>query len=86
MFGTKRSPKYTAVPGWNGVVREHHHSARDAFLAWRAAGSPREGDAAIRMRVTWAQFKLALRECRASEERLRTDSLAHKLACKDVTG
>ena len=60
--------------------------ARDAFLAWRAAGSPRDGDLAVRMRTARAQFKLALRQCRASEERLRTEAMAQQLASHNITG
>ena len=86
MFGTVGNARYTPVPGWNDVVRDHHQLARDAFLAWRAAGSPREGDVALRLRAYRAQFKLALRQCRASEERRRTEALANKLANNDVTG
>ena len=38
------------------------------------------------MRVARAQFKLALRECRASEDRLRTEALAKTLTDKNMTG
>ena len=86
VFGTVGNAKFTPIPGWNDLVRDHHVLARDAFLAWRAAGSPREGDVALRMRAYRAQFKLALRECRASEERLRTEAMATQLASRDVTG
>ena len=86
VFGLKGSARGTPVPGWNELVREHHHLARQAFLAWRTAGSPREGDTAVRMRAYRAQFKLALRECRASEERLRTEAMANELANHNITG
>ena len=86
VFGNKRSSSRPIVPGWNEWVHEHHQRAREAFLAWRAAGSPREGDMAVRMRAYRAQFKLALRECRASEERLRTEAMANQLAQNNITG
>ena len=86
VFGTIKNSRARPVPGWNDLVKEHHHLAREAFLAWRIAGSPREGDVALRMRAYRAQFKLALRECRASEDRLRTEAMASKLANHDVKG
>ena len=84
-FGTLGNAKGTPVPGWNELVREHHQLARDAFLAWRAAGSPREGDVAVRMRAYRAQFKLVLREWQANEERLRTEAMAQHLANHNIT-
>ena len=38
------------------------------------------------MRRARAQYKLALRECRASEDRLRSEALARKLANRDTNG
>ena len=77
---------YDVVPGWNDYVKAFHQRAREEYVVWRSAGKPRAGPVAMRMRASRAQFKLALRECRASEERLRKEALAHKLAAGDVTG
>ena len=86
VFGTKKNTKFECVPGWNEFVREAHEQARDSFLLWRTSGSPREGDLAERMRRDRARFKLALRECRTEEARLRDEALAAKLASKDSKG
>ena len=86
VFQTKSHKSFVATPGWNEHVREHNERARSDFLLWRSLGSPREGEAAARMRASRAQFKLALRECRASESRMRAEALAQKLAAKDITG
>ena len=83
VFGTTGNPRFESVPGWNDFVREFHDRARSSFLLWRASGSPREGDVADRMRRERAQFKLALRECRREEARLRDEALATKLASND---
>ena len=85
-FGTSRSRCSSIVPGWNSLVKDYHDQARQAFLTWRRQGSLRSGEAAEHMRATRARFKLALRECRASEERLRVEAQAEKIACKDMKG
>ena len=50
-----------AVPGWNDIVRDKHRLARNAFLAWAAAGKPKSGSEHWLMSQTRSQFKLALR-------------------------
>ena len=86
VFSVRRERKTKIIPGWNHHVKEHHMRARDSFLLWRSLGSPREGEAAERMRADRARFKLALRECRASEARLREEALAAKLTAGDSAG
>ena len=84
VFGSTRK-RWRQVPGWNEFVRDAHHTAREAFLSWRAHGSPRQGHLAENMRHERARFKLALRWCRAHEQSLRAQSLADKLAAGDST-
>ena len=84
VFGSTRK-RWRQVPGWNEFVRDAHHTAREAFLSWRAHGSPRQGHLAENMRRERARFKLALRWCRAHEQSLRAQSLADKLAAGDST-
>ena len=70
VFGTSTSNKFDIVPGWKEFVKQYHQEAREAFLAWRSTGSPREGPSAERMRATRARFKLALRECKVDWPKL----------------
>jgi exonuclease III len=72
------------VPGWNITVKEHHTCAREAFLTWRAHGSPRSGVFYDAMKVTRAHFKLVLRHCQKQKDRHIADSLAEKLLKKDT--
>ena len=84
VFGTNKTSKFQIVPGWKEFVKSYHEQAWNAFLEWRSIGSPRSGEVADRMRATRARFKLALRECRASEARLRAEAQAEKLYQKDM--
>ena len=78
VFGYRKNENYV-VPGWNTYVSESHEKARRDFLYWRSMGSPREGTIAYNMRTSRARFKLALRECRREEARLRAEVLAAKM-------
>ena len=73
-----RKNKNYVVPGWNIYVSESHEKARRDFLCWRSMGSSSEGIIAYNMRTSRARFKLALRECRREEARLRAEALAAK--------
>ena len=50
------SSKYTVL-GWNDLVRDSHQAARESFLFWRSAGSPRHGPLYDIMKVRRAHFK-----------------------------
>ena len=73
-----------AVPGWNAVVKEAHHAARDAFSVWLQMGRPRHGAVWDLMRKSRAKFKLLLRQCRRSEAQSRADALATHLRIQGV--
>ena len=68
------------VPGWTDLVQEKHDAARASYLDWLAAGKPRSGHVHQVMCCTRADFKLALRRCKAVEEQLRADDRAAQLA------
>jgi len=70
------------VPGWTDFVQEKHDVARVSYLDWLAAGKPRSGHVHQIMCRTRADFKLALRRCKAAEEQLRADARAAQLANK----
>ena len=72
------------IPGWNDLVRDHYSASREAFLAWRRDGSPRHGASADHMRISRARFKLALRQCKASENEARARALASKFRAKNM--
>ena len=82
VFGLRRVKEHV-VPGWSAHVAEFHDEARRAFLQWRDAGSPREGQLALRMRAARATFKRALRQCKRDEEVMRAEALASKIIAKD---
>jgi len=71
------------VPGWSDIVSDKHRLAREAFLAWAAAGKPRYGPEHWLMKQTRSQFKLALRYCKQHEDNIRADMMASSLASKD---
>ena len=50
------SSKYTVL-GWNDLVRDSHQAARESFLVWRSAGSPRHGPLYDIMKIRRAHFK-----------------------------
>ena len=75
--------RHKKIPGWNEYVKQSHELARDSFLFWRANGSPRYGECYQKMRVTRANFKLAIRQCKQDESRHAADSLARHLINKD---
>ena len=85
VFGYKTKNKYV-VPGWNMYVSESHKEARRDFLYWRSVGSPREGPIALTMRSSRARFKLALRECKREEDRMRAEAMAEKLLAGNSSG
>jgi len=57
--------------------------ARDAYLAWIAAGKPRLGPEHLLMTRTRARFKLALRFCKQHEDTVRAIMYASSLSDKD---
>ena len=79
VFGTLGTSNRRNIPGWNSYVRGHYDLSRQAFLAWKNANSPREGDLARDMRQKRALFKLALKRCKVNESQMRADALARKL-------
>jgi len=70
------------VPGWSDLVKDKHDIARASFLEWVVAGEPQCGYVHKMMCRTRAEFKLALRHCKAAEEQLRADARASQLADK----
>ena len=66
-FGRRKHAHSRNIPGWNEHFRVFYDCSRADFLdflAWREAGSPREGAVALHMRRTRAHFKLAMRRCK----------------------
>ena len=64
------------VPGWNDLVRDSHQAARETFLIWRSAGSPRHGPLYDLMKIKRAQFKRNKRHCEKNAESLKAERLA----------
>ena len=73
------------MPGFNEHLKELHGKAREYYLVWKDVGRPRTGDVHNDMRVSRLRFKYVLRHCRANEEMMRADALAHSLSSSDST-
>ena len=73
------------VPGFNEHLKELHCDARAQYLIWRNDGKPRTGESHGNMRNSRLRFKYAFRQCRANEEMMRADALAHALYSRDST-
>ena len=73
------------VPGLNEHLKELHCDARAQYLIWRNDGKPRNGESHGNMRNSRLRFKYAFRQCRANEEMMRADALAHALYSRDST-
>ena len=82
-FAESTSGKTPVIPGWNEMCAEIHTQARNSFLQWRSAGSPKSGPVYDNMRISKAHFKLNLRNCKADKDRAVADSLANNLLDKD---
>ena len=74
------------LPGWNEYCKETHSVARDAFLSWRANGSPHFGPTYELMSRSRSHFKSAIRQCKANKDKAAADSLARKLLAKNDKG
>ena len=61
--------KHVQIPGWNECCREPQQEARDAFLLWRGAGSPRCSVLFEQMRLLRSKFKLSVRQCNPIKNR-----------------
>ena len=71
------------VPGWNDLARDSHQAARESFLIWRSAGSPRHGPLYDLMKTKRAQFKGNKRHCEKNAESLKAERLASNLSSHD---
>ena len=74
--------QHKQVPGWKDYCSASHAEALSAFLHWSSRGKPRHGPAFDAMKQSRAYFKFTLRQCRADEDRIRSDILAKKLLSK----
>ena len=70
---------FKPVPGWNDHVKEHHHEAREDYLAWKELDKPREGLIYDKMNFSKAQFKRALNFCKENEEEIISNKIASNL-------
>ena len=66
-------------------MKELHHDARAQYLIWRNDGKPMTGESHRDMRNSRLRFKYAFCQCRANEEMMRADVLAHELYNRDST-
>ena len=83
VFGSSRI-KQKIIPGWNTYLKHLYDDSKAALINWRRAGSPRGGMVADDMRRRRARFKCELKRCKANEDILRSESLATKLASRNL--
>ena len=65
-----------SVAGWNDYVSHHYNISRTDFKWWVANNRPRHGPIYHAMRMSRAQFKYALRQCRLEERSITSTKLA----------
>ena len=73
------------VPRFNGHLKELHCDARIQYLIWRNDGKPWTGESHRDMQSSRLRYKYTFRQCRASEEMVRDQVLAHALYSRDST-
>ena len=76
-YGTRRQ-----TAGWNDIIKESHDVARSDFKFWCSHGKPRYVYEA--MRRSRSQFKYAFRQCKRSENTIKSDRLAGDLLQDNV--
>ena len=67
------------VVGWNDVVKDLHHIARQCFLNWRLAGKPKFGRVYVEMVESRKNFKKGFKSCKYNEDQLKADKMAESL-------
>ena len=82
-LSVQSNKKVPVLPGWNELCKEAHAQARNSFLSWRSAGSPRKGFMYDSMRLARAHFKLMLRKCKCNKDSV-VDSLTKNILNKDT--
>ena len=68
-----------SVAGWNDYVSHHYNISRTDFKWWVANNRPRHGPIYHAMRMSRAQFKYALRQCRLEEHSITSTKLAYHM-------
>ena len=56
--------KFVIIPGWNDNVKEFHKTARYHFLLWKEKGKPQFGKLCEDMKISRANFRNVLDECK----------------------
>ena len=68
-----------SIAGWNDYVSHHYNISRTDFKWWVANNRPRHGPIYHAMRMSRAQFKYALRQCRLEERSITSTKLAYHM-------
>ncbi len=74
---------YRQIPDWKEVCSEQYQQARDAFHLWSCSGKPKTGPLFHMMKISRANFKSLIRQCKMKSNVKESDILAHKLLSKD---
>ena len=68
-----------SVAGWNNYVSHHYNISRTDFKWWVSHNRPRHGPIYHAMRMSRAQYKYALRQCRLEEHSITSTKLAYHM-------
>ena len=68
-----------SVASWNDYVNHHYNISRTDFKWWVAHNRPRHGPIYHAMRMSRAQYKYALRQCRLEENSITSTKLAYHM-------
>ena len=82
-FKFAHSNKFKIIPGWNDHVKHFHDVARTCFLLWKEKGRPLQGKLLDDMKVSRADFRIALKFCRDNERDIRNPKLLENLRNKN---
>ena len=75
--------RHKIIAGWSEHVKEHKKYAKECHDAWMQAGKPRQGDIAIKKRVSRLKFHYAIRYVTKENIRLRNIKMGEAVAGND---
>ena len=75
--------RHKIIAGWSEHVKEHKKYAKECHDAWMLAGKPRQGDIAIKKRVSRLKFHYAIRYVTKENIRLRNIKMGEAVAGND---
>ena len=75
--------RHKIIAGWSEHVKEHKKYAKEYHDTWMQAGKPRQGDIAIKKRVSRLKFHYAIKYVTKENIRLRNIKMGEAVAGND---